>query len=67
MLFVYLLVMERITAESSFKPTAHAIARLQERFYPNVNEERAAEILRNLAKNARPLKRTVTFTEVGRA
>jgi len=59
--------MERITAETSFKPTAHAITRLQERFYPDVNEERAAEILHNLAKNARPLKRTVSLTKAGRA
>lgn len=59
--------MERIHAESSFEPTVHAIARLQERFYPGVSKERAAEILRSLAKNARPLKRTVTLSKVGEA
>lgn len=48
--------MEKIPAHSSFEPTRHAVARLQERFYPDMNDERAAQLLLHLARKARPVK-----------
>lgn len=39
-----------------FQPTKHPIERLQLRFYPDLSDEKAADLLRKIAKGARPLK-----------
>lgn len=48
--------MSRFTPPSKFQPTKHAIDRLRERFYPDLSDEKAAEMLRKLAQGAKPLK-----------
>mgnify|MGYP001431553000 CR=1 FL=1 len=48
--------MARLTSESKFQPTKHAIERLRMRFYPELSDRQAAELLRKLARNAKPLK-----------
>lgn len=55
--------MEKIPSQTSFKPTRHAVARLQERFYPGMSEERATQLLRQLAKTARPVKTAVLLSD----
>lgn len=50
--------MEKIQRSTRFHPTKHAIDRMRERIHPGISEKRAAELLRSLAKTARPLKRT---------
>lgn len=48
--------MERFTPLSKLEPTKHAIDRLRERFYPDLSDEKAGELLRKLAQSAKPLK-----------
>lgn len=48
--------MERFSASTRFQPTKHAIDRLRLRFYSDLSEEKAAEMLRKLARGAKPLK-----------
>lgn len=48
--------MDRYSITSRFQPTKHAIERLRLRFYPDLSDEQAAEMLRRLARGAKPLK-----------
>jgi len=48
--------MERFPTTTRFANTKHAVERLRERFRPDLSEEKAAELLRKLARGAKPLK-----------
>lgn len=50
--------MDRYPVTSKFQPTQHAIERLRLRFYPDLSDEQAAEMLRKLARGAKPLKKS---------
>lgn len=59
--------MEKIPSQTRFMPTRHAVARLQERFYPGMSEERATQLLLQLAKAACPLKVSVNHSNLQQA
>jgi hypothetical protein len=48
--------MNSFPVASKFQPTKHAIERLRQRFYPDLSEKQAAELLTKLARQAKALK-----------